>query len=113
MPWLSRLTRSKTWRTMLIVPLSLLLMWASALSASPYLHHLAHHDANSPAHECMATVMAKGEFLLTDAHTDHLVVPPSEVLPPVAVPRLSPIEMEMRLHGSRAPPVSIPLPPTS
>lgn len=97
---------------MLIVPLSLLLMWASALSASPYLHHLAHHDSNSPAHECMATVMVKGEFLLTDAHVERLVVPPSEVKPRVAAPHFSPIEVEMRLHGSRAPPVSAPLLPS-
>lgn len=95
---------------MLIVPLSLLLMWASALSASPYLHHLAHHDSDSPAHECMATVMVKGEFLLTDAHTDRLVVPPPEVQPCTTLPRLSPVEVEMCLHGSRAPPASAPLP---
>ena len=77
--------------------LSLLLLaqflWANALAASPALHHWLHgDDAQSPDHECVATLLATGAtdspvtpaLLVARSTWDELRhLPPALILPPM------------------------------
>ena len=95
-------------RTALAVPLGLLLLCASVLAVSPILHHVAHSDADSASHICMATIMAKGDFLTVASQ----VLLPRDLPPepawqtPQAV--ILPAAVDVHVHGSRAPPLLIP-----
>lgn len=90
-----------------VVGLSLLC--ASLLASSPYAHHLVHHDAGSPSHECIATVIVKGEFLVSAASGASAPLPPPELLKADTEAPAWLFIPELTAHGSRAPPQGLSL----
>ncbi len=42
------------------------LLLSAAMAASPVLHRALHHDADSPDHGCLATMLAQGHVTLAD-----------------------------------------------
>ena len=84
--------------------LVLLLLFVSALTVCPSLHHLLHHDSNDSDHCCLVTAFAKGQVGMAD------VVP---VVAFISLVFLCVIDMvqtaplpffDYRLSPSRAPP---------
>lgn len=84
-----------------------LLPLLAVLSSNPACHRLFHPDAQTPAHECILSVLAEGKALVADAAADP--APPSRLL--LAVARWTPSalvgQIDVRLAPSRAPPVGV------
>jgi len=81
------------------------LLFSAALAASPSLHRLFHHDADSPSHQCLATVMAQGQM---DSSPLPLIIPALPVILVVLVilePLLPQAQRDLRLPAGRAPPL--------
>jgi len=85
--------------------LVLLLLFVSALSVCPSLHHLLHHDSNDSDHCCLVTAFAKGQVGTAD------VVPVVAFISLVflcgtsLVKTAPPASFDYRLSPSRAPPL--------
>lgn len=90
--------------TALALPLGLLLVCASLLAVSPILHHLAHADAGRAAHECMATLLAKGDLLGATVGGTLMFPALRAVAWPVRDSAGWVFSLAGRLQGSRAPP---------
>lgn len=76
------------------------------MAMSPSLHHLLHQDADSPDHQCAATLLIDGQLDQPDA---------SSITPTLALVFIEPHRREFPLlalpfvdaaHGGRAPPVA-------
>lgn len=91
-------------RTVPAFVVGLSLLCASLLGASPYVHHLFHHDANSPTHECIATVIVKGDFLTSATSNASAPAPTHEFLKADAEAPAWIFSPDLTAHGSRAPP---------
>ena len=84
------------------------LLWALALSASPRLHNCLHKDANRLEHNCAVKMIASGNY-------DHAAHPPLVSVPAPSIhfskiPALTPQWVESPFLGARifehAPPVA-------
>jgi len=81
------------------------LLLAMAMEASPSLHKLIHHDADSADHSCFVTMLASGQVLATGA-PDVLPILACAVFLLVLVEFLRPhFERDLRLPVGRAPPL--------
>ncbi|MFZ3375264.1 MAG: hypothetical protein WA183_06900 [Chthoniobacterales bacterium] len=57
---MARVRDTKNWQSLLVCLLIANLLIVVVLAASPQLHQLIHHDADSGEHECAVTVMVSG-----------------------------------------------------
>ena len=83
-----------------------LVLVLDALAASPVLHQLVHHDADTPGHECVVTLFLHGQI-------DSSVVAVVAIIPPGRInflsPALAPVfnaQVET-LPPGRAPPLGV------
>jgi hypothetical protein len=83
-----------------------LLLFSLALAASPALHHYFHSDSNSPAHTCLATLLAHGRVLSSEASVAVAFVVLAILLLVVFKAPVPPCERDLRLPAGRAPPLS-------
>ena len=76
-----------------------------AMEASPSLHKLIHHDADSAEHSCIATMLASGHVVSAGA-PDVLPILAGAVFVLVLLESVRPhIERDLRLPVGRAPPL--------
>jgi|SRR5437667_12037689 len=79
---MSTFARSRNYgRAVVTALVSVGFLWALALGASPQLHQRVHKDASRAEHNCVATMIASGNY-------DHASHPPL-VTAPVAAPQFS------------------------
>jgi hypothetical protein len=90
--------------TVLLVALLPLL---ASLSSGPALHRLLHPDAQAPAHECVAKVLADGQVLVAGADALPLPPRPSLLWTAPASCRAFVCRVDLRLAPGRAPPVAV------
>lgn len=83
------------------------LVFVTLLATCPSLHEVFHgHEASSPTHQCVASLLAKGDLLCATA-TDVLPVGPVLTLSSPRIPGRIFRSVDYRLSPSRAPPAGI------
>jgi hypothetical protein len=85
----------------------MLVLWlgTTALAASPQLHYLLHKDSKSATHECLVTLLSKGQLLAGGAATFVLALIPI-FFGLLLIAESSHFSIiEYRLSPGRAPPV--------
>jgi hypothetical protein len=84
----------------------MLTLWLAvvALSISPALHQLLHHDSQSGKHECLVTHFIKSQVFSGASASVVLVVDPVRVAAPLPVALAFVSSPEYSLSSSRAPP---------
>jgi hypothetical protein len=82
-----------------------LLLFSSALAASPSLHHFFHSDSDSPAHTCLVTMLAHGQVLSSEAGVAVALVVAAVLVLVVLETSVPLSERDLRLPAGRAPPL--------
>ena len=82
------------------------LLFSTALAASPSLHKLFHHDADSPSHQCLATVIAQGQMHPSPLPLIILAWPVILLALVILESLLPQSQQDLRLPAGRAPPLA-------
>ena len=90
----------------------MLVLWLAAVlvSLAPSLHHLLHDDSQSARHECLVTLLSKGQVLGGPSPVVLGAVTRTCIELPPTVALVAPASADYRLSLSRAPPAPAPFP---
>ena len=88
----------------------MLILWLClcALSVSPELHQRLHHDFSNLNHECLLTLLTKGQLLIGQSAVIEVSIPLLDIDCSISIESSPFLTADYRQSPSRAPPLAVP-----